>query len=53
MNFFYNLPNPSIRIMAVGFTQPLTEMSASRSFLGEARQARKDDTLTAISEPIA
>jgi hypothetical protein len=25
--FFFNLPNPSSRIMALGSTQPLTEMS--------------------------
>jgi hypothetical protein len=25
---FFNLPNPSSRIMALGSTQPLTEMSA-------------------------
>jgi hypothetical protein len=25
--FFFNLPNPSVRTMALGSTQPLTEMS--------------------------
>jgi hypothetical protein len=25
--FFSNIPNPSSRTMALGFTQPLTEMS--------------------------
>jgi hypothetical protein len=30
---FFNLPNPSIRITALGSTQPLTEMS-TRSSLG-------------------
>jgi hypothetical protein len=31
---FFNLPNPSSRIMALGSTQPLTEMS-TRNLLGE------------------
>jgi hypothetical protein len=40
--------------MALGSTQPLTEMSTS-NFLGEVKgglSARKADNLTAISEPI-
>jgi hypothetical protein len=28
----FNLPNPSSRTMALGFTQPLTEMDTIRSF---------------------
>jgi hypothetical protein len=31
---FFNLPNPSSCTMALGFTQPLTEMSTGKSFLG-------------------
>jgi hypothetical protein len=27
VDFFFNLPNPSCRTMALGSTQPLTEMS--------------------------
>jgi hypothetical protein len=30
----FGLPNPSSRIMALGFTQPLTEMSTRKSFCG-------------------
>jgi hypothetical protein len=33
VDFFFNLPNPSSRIIALGPTQPLTEMSA-RNLLG-------------------
>jgi hypothetical protein len=31
---FFNLPNPSSRTMAPGFTQPLTEMDTRRSLWG-------------------
>jgi hypothetical protein len=49
--FFFNLPNPSSRTMALGSTPPLTEMS-TRKFLGrKGRPARKADNLTAIREP--
>jgi hypothetical protein len=34
---FFNLPNPSSRIMALGSTQPLTEMS-TRHLLGGKKQ---------------
>jgi hypothetical protein len=45
VDFFFNLPNPSSRIMALGFTQPLTEI-----FLGvKGWLARKAD-LTPICE---
>jgi hypothetical protein len=30
--FFFNLPNPSSRTVALGFTQPLTEMKTRKSF---------------------
>jgi hypothetical protein len=48
---FFNLPNPSSRIMALGSTQPLTEMSTRNIPGGEGRLARKADNLTAICEP--
>jgi hypothetical protein len=46
--YFYNLPNPSSRTMALGLTQPLTDMSI-RDIPGEESTA---DKLTAISVPI-
>jgi hypothetical protein len=49
--FFFNLPNPSSRTMALGSTQPLTEMSTRNLPRGKGRPARKAD-LTAICEPI-
>jgi hypothetical protein len=51
MNFFFNLPNPSSRDMAVGSTQPPTEMRTRNISAGKERPARKAD-LTAICEPI-
>jgi hypothetical protein len=38
--------------MALGPTQPLTEMSTRNLPGGKGRQARKADNLTAICEPI-
>jgi hypothetical protein len=38
MIFFFNLPNPFRRTVALGLTQPLTEMS-TRNFAGEKRAA--------------
>jgi hypothetical protein len=38
--------------MALGSTQPLTEMSTSKLPEGEGRPARKADKLTAIGDPI-
>jgi hypothetical protein len=38
--------------MALGSTQPLTEMSTGNIPGGEERPARKADNLTAICEPI-
>jgi hypothetical protein len=49
--FFFNLSNPSSHTMALGSTQPLTEMNARNLPEGKGRPARKAD-LTAISEPI-
>jgi hypothetical protein len=51
---FFNLPNPSSRTMALGSTQPLTEMS-TRNLPGDGVKGgpmRKADNLTAICEPI-
>jgi hypothetical protein len=50
--FFFNLPNPSSRTMAVGTTQPLIEMSTRNIPGGEVRPARKAGNLNAICEPI-
>jgi hypothetical protein len=36
IDFFFNLPNPFGRTMALGFTQPLTEMSTKRFFWGQS-----------------
>jgi hypothetical protein len=52
VNGFFNLPNPSSRIMALASTQPLTEMSTRNIPGGKGRLARKADNLTAICEPI-
>jgi hypothetical protein len=48
---FFNLPNPSNSTMALGSTQPLTEMSTRNLPGGKRRPARKADNLTAICEP--
>jgi hypothetical protein len=47
---FFNWPDPSTRTMALGSTQPLTEMSTRNLPGGKGRPARKAD-LTAIWEP--
>jgi hypothetical protein len=49
---FFNLPNPSSLTMALGSTQPLTEMSTRDIPGGKGRTARKADNLTVICEPI-
>jgi hypothetical protein len=49
---FFNLPNPSIRTMALGSTQPLTEMSTGNLPGGKGRPARKADNHTPICELI-
>jgi hypothetical protein len=49
---FFNLPNASSRTMALGSTQPLTEMSTSNLPGGKGCPARKADNLTAICESI-
>jgi hypothetical protein len=49
---FFNSPNPSSRTMALGSTQPLTEMSTRNLPGGKGRPAHGADNLTAIWEPI-
>jgi hypothetical protein len=51
VDFFLNLPNPSSRIMVLGSTQPLPEMSISNLTVVKGRPARKADNLTTICEP--
>jgi hypothetical protein len=46
---FFNLPNPSSRTMALGSTQPLTEMSTRNLPGGKGRPARQADNLTTVS----
>jgi hypothetical protein len=47
---FFNSPNPSSRTMALGLTQPLTEMSTRNLPGGKKRPARRADELAAICE---
>jgi hypothetical protein len=49
---FYKLFNPSSRIIALGFTQRITEKSTRNLPGGKGRPARKPDNLTAVCEPI-
>jgi hypothetical protein len=49
---FFNLPNPSSRIVALASTQPLTEMSIRNLPGGKGWPTRKVDNLTAICETI-
>jgi hypothetical protein len=48
----FNWPNISSRIMDLGSTQPLTEMSTGNILGYKGRPARRADNLTAIYEPI-
>jgi hypothetical protein len=48
---FMNLPNTSSGTMALGSTQPLTEMSTRNLSGGKKRPARRADNLAAICEP--
>jgi hypothetical protein len=48
---FFNLPNPSSRTIALGSTQPLTEMSTRNLPGGKKRPARRAGNLAAIYEP--
>jgi hypothetical protein len=45
---FFNLPNSSGRTMALGSTQPVTEIITRNLPGGKGRPARKADNLTAI-----
>jgi hypothetical protein len=47
---FFNLPNLSKGIMALGSTQPLTEMSTRNLPLSKGRPTRQADNLTDIYE---
>jgi hypothetical protein len=47
----FNLPNPSSRTMALGLTQPLTEISTRNLPGGKKRPVRKADNLAAMYEP--
>jgi hypothetical protein len=49
---FLNWPNRSSRTMALGSTQPLTEISTTNLPEGKGRPAHKAHNLTAICEPI-
>jgi hypothetical protein len=50
----FSLPNPSIRTMALGLTQPVSEVSTRKYFWGVEidRLTCRTDNLTAICEPI-
>jgi hypothetical protein len=48
----FNWANPFSRPMALGSTQPLTEMSTRNLPGSKGRPARKADNLTAMYEPI-
>jgi hypothetical protein len=48
---FFNLPNSSSLTMALGSTQPLTEMNNRNLPGGEKWPARRADKLAAICEP--
>jgi hypothetical protein len=47
---FFNLLNPSSRTMALGSTQPLTEMTTRNLPGGKGWPAHKAENLTAICE---
>jgi hypothetical protein len=49
---FFILPNPSSCTMALGSTQPLTEMSTRNLPGGKGRLVHRADNLTVICEPI-
>jgi hypothetical protein len=48
---FFNWPNPSSCAMALGSTQPLTEMSTRNLPGGKGRPAHGANNLTAIFKP--
>jgi hypothetical protein len=52
VDFFFNWPNPSSHTMALGLTQPLTEMSTMNLPGGKGQPVHKAENFTAICEPI-
>jgi hypothetical protein len=52
MRLLLNSLNPSGHIMALGFTQQLSEISTRNHPGGKRRPARKADYLTAFCRPI-
>jgi hypothetical protein len=48
---FFNWSNPSSRTVALGLTQPLTEVSTGIFLKGKEQPERGADNLTAICEP--
>jgi hypothetical protein len=48
---FFNLPNPSSRTVALGSTQPVTEMSTRNLSGGKKWPAHRDDNLAAAFKP--
>jgi hypothetical protein len=50
VDFFFNLPNSSSRTLALGSTQPLTEMSTRNFPGGKKRPARRADKLAVMYE---
>jgi hypothetical protein len=49
--YFFKLPNPSSRTMALGSTQPQTKMCSWNILGGKKRPGRRADNLAAIYEP--
>jgi hypothetical protein len=49
---FFSLPNISGSTMALGSTQPLTEMSTMNLPRDKGRPAHKAENITALCEPI-
>jgi hypothetical protein len=49
---FFSLPNSSSRTVALGSTQPVTEMSVGIFLVGKGWLVHKADNLTAICDPI-
>jgi hypothetical protein len=47
----FNLSNPSSRIMALGSTQPLTEISTRNLLGGKKQPVHRADNLATICEP--
>jgi hypothetical protein len=47
----FNLPNPSRRTMALGSTQPVSQMSTRNLPGGKKRPAHRAGNLSAICEP--